>query len=716
MSPTMNKRREFSLSFENIIPKNPEGTRAEWRFLALICVSALLILIGFGFSVAYYARREQTVQDGVLARAFLMQTRRNISLWIDGEISALETVANDADIIDALANFNDPKAVARGRRVLRNFHSSHAESYFISITPIKNPKAAIFYSDSLKNRLIMLQQQVKKVAIDGASKTLKSLPSLYNYLYTSTNRSKSNQQTPLLIISRYVEKDGKRIGLLSMGVRLDYLSIRFVHPDILGQSVNLTVTNEKGDVIADNAIERIMDADLIEVFRKILPLRFLEHTEFHSISLLPDQEVMVENIPIRAANHNTLFDSPWYLVLSKKDSFLLGGKGDFFETDIFHLMLVALFLLASSTLSIGAVFITKIRAARQALENVNTELEHSNYIDALTGLPNRKAYVRDVEKLEMEKNAPLGIVSFDVDGLKIINDMVGHLEGDRLLIDSGSILSDIISSPATLYRTGGDEFIALFPSCDLDEVKNIRHTVNRKLAEFNANRDEDFMRPAIHISCGYAIREDADIEINELYQIADDKMYRYKRANNMRLRIKLLSLAEKALLTIEPGIDEIQKRSIELIDVLVKVNPDYLQHRKSLLLLSKYHDIGKITQQSTDNAVLLDSRAENQKIAEAGFRVAMVFPQTFPIAHLILRQYEWWNERNDDMLSEDEELPLELRVFSVIHVFVKGLLAEKDPLAARDSAVNALLRSSGKQLDPQLVDFFISEVIPEYDQ
>ena len=710
----MNKRREFALSFGRMIPKNPEGTRAEWRFLLLICVSALIILVGFGISVAYYARKEQAIQDGVLARAFLMQTRRNISLWIDGEISALETVANDADIIDALANFSDPKAVARGRRVLKNFHSSHAESYFISITPIKNPKEAVFYSNSLKNRLALLQQQVRNIAIDGASKTLKSLPSLYSYLYTSANRNKNDRQTPLLIISRYVEKDGKRVGLLSMGVRLDYLSIRFVHPDILGQSVNLTVTNDKGHVIADNAIERILDADMIEIFRKILPLRFLEHTEFHNVNILPGSEVMVENIPIRAANHNTLFDSPWYLVLSKKDSFLLGGKEDFFETDIFHLMLVALFLLASSTLSIGSVFITKIRTARQALQNVNTELEHSNYIDALTGLPNRKAYVRDIEKLEQEKNAPLGIVSFDVDGLKIINDMVGHLEGDRLLIDSASILAEIVSSPATLYRTGGDEFIALYPSCDLNEVQNIRHTLNRKLGEFNVNRDEDFMRPAIHISCGYAIRERADIEINELYQLADDKMYRYKRANNMRLRIKLLDLAEKALLAIEPGIDEIQKISIELIDVLVKVDPEYLQHRKSLLLLSKYHDIGKITQYSTGNAILLDSRAENQKIAEAGFRVAMVFPQTFPIAHLILRQYEWWNERNDDMLSEDEEIPLELRVFSVIHIFVKGLLAEKDPSIAQDSAIDALLNSSGKQLDPQIVDFFISEVIPEY--
>lgn len=85
------------------------------------------------------------------------------------------------------------------------------------------------------------------------------------------------------------------------------------------------------------------------------------------------------------------------------------------------------------------------------------------YHDNLTGLNNRAAYNQKIEELKQSEQRSLtGIILFDIDNFKNINDTKGHLAGDRVLQTVGSILMEIFSSTLyTLYRIGGDEFAVI---------------------------------------------------------------------------------------------------------------------------------------------------------------------------------------------------------------------------------------------------------------
>ena len=95
-----------------------------------------------------------------------------------------------------------------------------------------------------------------------------------------------------------------------------------------------------------------------------------------------------------------------------------------------------------------------------------TQLEHDAGTDALTGLGNRRtlnqALVRALEGAAGE-GAGLAVVSIDLDGLKIINDLHGHAGGDALLSRFAADVQDALPVAGQLFRLGGDEFVAVYP-------------------------------------------------------------------------------------------------------------------------------------------------------------------------------------------------------------------------------------------------------------
>lgn len=96
------------------------------------------------------------------------------------------------------------------------------------------------------------------------------------------------------------------------------------------------------------------------------------------------------------------------------------------------------------------------------LERAYVDLARAARIDPLTQLGNRRALEEDHARLpQRPQPSPDYLLMFDLDGLKQINDREGHLAGDRMLRDFARVLSEEISQPLGLYRTGGDEFCAM---------------------------------------------------------------------------------------------------------------------------------------------------------------------------------------------------------------------------------------------------------------
>jgi diguanylate cyclase (GGDEF)-like protein len=113
----------------------------------------------------------------------------------------------------------------------------------------------------------------------------------------------------------------------------------------------------------------------------------------------------------------------------------------------------------------AALVVTGARTWLTHRENVRLLLASRREADedGLTGLPNRRRLMRDLDLAFTRGTGPSTLVFLDLDGFKAYNDAHGHLAGDSLLVEMGSALRDAVADGGAAYRLGGDEFCLLLP-------------------------------------------------------------------------------------------------------------------------------------------------------------------------------------------------------------------------------------------------------------
>lgn len=151
-------------------------------------------------------------------------------------------------------------------------------------------------------------------------------------------------------------------------------------------------------------------------------------------------------------------------------------------------------------------------------------LSEKAYVDALTGLPNRKR-AQDVFRGLNSAMGTYAIVSLDLDNLKIINDRFGHHEGDEMLIRTATILNMCFGEKGFRARMGGDEFVVVLKRVDRDDLEEMLEETNYHLRE--AGQTEHGVDYSI--SYGYAFKEESPSgNSEEVYKLADERMYLQK--------------------------------------------------------------------------------------------------------------------------------------------------------------------------------------------
>ena len=148
-------------------------------------------------------------------------------------------------------------------------------------------------------------------------------------------------------------------------------------------------------------------------------------------------------------------------------------------------------------------------------------LRAASLADELTGLLNRRAFEED--KLTMQQGrtpSDLVCVAVDVNGLKIVNDTLGHAAGDELIRGAAACLKSCIGSYGNVYRTGGDEFFALLRMSAEEEAG----LYDRMSSAAGVQDVGEGVR--LTMSCGLASRrEHPEESVSELCRIADKRMY-----------------------------------------------------------------------------------------------------------------------------------------------------------------------------------------------
>lgn len=153
------------------------------------------------------------------------------------------------------------------------------------------------------------------------------------------------------------------------------------------------------------------------------------------------------------------------------------------------------------------------------------QIEYLSYRDQLTGLYNRHYLEKIKGEIKERKYLPLGIVTIDLNDLKVINDTYGHHEGDELLILVSKIFKRVVKSEDLVFRMGGDEFMILSPNTSELQVHGIKKAIEEELRKMPK-------KPyAITVALGYASSQSEedlfeDIKTADQYMYADKKRYK----------------------------------------------------------------------------------------------------------------------------------------------------------------------------------------------
>jgi len=186
----------------------------------------------------------------------------------------------------------------------------------------------------------------------------------------------------------------------------------------------------------------------------------------------------------------------------------------------------------------GSVSVIRDLTEKKEFERRLIEL---SYHDRLTGLYNRTFFEEEMHRYGSDRFLPLGLIICDVDGLKIINDNLGHQQGDQLLKIAANILKTCFRESDIISRIGGDEFAVLLPKSEFKVVKDSCLRVRQALAKYNSNP----RGWPLNMSIGYAVSENNPFNIQFLFKQADDNMYLDKRKNT-KSSYNLINQAIKA--------------------------------------------------------------------------------------------------------------------------------------------------------------------------
>lgn len=213
--------------------------------------------------------------------------------------------------------------------------------------------------------------------------------------------------------------------------------------------------------------------------------------------------------------------------------------------------------------------IQDITARKLAEEKLQHEATH----DVLTGLPNRKMFLNRLTDAltaaRFNRNHKVSVLFIDLDRFKYVNDSLGHLIGDQLLIGIAERLSECMRPSDMVARLGGDEFTILVEGkYDIEEVVRIAERIQQKFSvPFNLSGHEVFSSASI----GILHASEQHLTSEDMMRDADTAMYQAKRAGKARHEVfdEKMHLAAKETLQLETDL----RRAVENGEMYILYQP-----------------------------------------------------------------------------------------------------------------------------------------------
>ncbi len=360
--------------------------------------------------------------------------------------------------------------------------------------------------------------------------------------------------------------------------------------------------------------------------------------------------------------------------------------------------------LAAMTESLRGLIGENERLLAASREEANT--------DALTGLPNRRALMNDLDACagRLGEGEPLVLALFDLDGFKQYNDTFGHPAGDALLVRLADRLRAELGDRARAYRMGGDEFCMLATA-----VGNGGHQLARSAADAMCERGAVFS-----IGCSYGLADlPADaVSAEDALRIADHRMYDHKagRASASRQSIDVLL---EALNERSPGLHD-HVDGVADLAVATAHRLGIPQHEvKRIEIAAQLHDIGKV---AIPDSILnkpgpLDEEEWSfmHRHTLIGERIVLAAPSLAPAAELVRSSHERHDGRGYPDHLHGPEIPLGASIVCACDAY-DAMISDRPYSQAKtvEAALEELQRCAGTQFRPEVVGALCDVVREQY--
>ena len=327
--------------------------------------------------------------------------------------------------------------------------------------------------------------------------------------------------------------------------------------------------------------------------------------------------------------------------------------------------------------------------------------------DNLTNLFNRRCFEEVMEHYNGKEAEKVTIISVDINGLKFINDTLGHLAGNKMIMESARLFTEVFGEYGLVSRIGGDEFGIIIYALDEYQIEKMLNTLSLKIEEQNSTTQNT----SLSVAYGYAYHTSGIINMEYLFQVADNNMYQNKLLKKESTRGTFVKVFMKALeakdYVSEGHVIRMEKLAV-MMGKELSLHQDQLDR---LVLLTKFHDIGKIGIPDSilkKPAKLTDDEWKVMRThTSIGERIALESSEIKDIAPLILQHHERWDGTGYISAISRENIPIECRILAIVDSF-DAMTNDRPYHKAMDavSAINEIVACSGTQYDPTLVDIF----------
>jgi len=338
------------------------------------------------------------------------------------------------------------------------------------------------------------------------------------------------------------------------------------------------------------------------------------------------------------------------------------------------------------------------------------QILYLSYHDQLTGLYNRRYYDDQLRYVDEHGLFPITLVLFDVNGLKLTNDVFGHQAGDRLLVRVAEGLKAACRARDVAARIGGDEFVLLLPQTNAKTAEKI---IRRVRQEIYGQMEDSVI---LSVSFGWSTKEGNEKSINALFLEAENRMYLRKLTESVSMRNETIKLITNSLYQDQPEEAQHSVQVSMLCGELAKALDMDENQISELSAAGLLHDIGKIGIDS----ILLNKkgeltpaeRATVRQHPEKGYHILKETTEFMSLSEFVLCHHERMDGKGYPRGLSGNEIPIQSRIISVCEAF-DVMTSDRhyhNKLTAEQAAAE-LKKNAGTQFDRRVVRAFVEKVL-----